>query len=323
MQAKSASIIVQITKWIAILSMAVISLTLTTFSQGQATPTGFAVLHCDEIVGSKVRLRIILMNTMPEAETALERLKEGESFADVARLFSVDNATRANGGLIIGLMSVGDLRKEYQAALNGILPGGTTGIITLEAPVSQAASPATAKEAVQKAQQLLQILGYRTGPADGVMGSRTVLALQKFQSAHGLSVTGVLDGKTLDALNAMNSSAQKPDTPASAEEYEEVNPRMLDLAFEASLKRMQLDADGDIVALDYTITKFAVGGVDVILLTHRVEIDQADRKFGTISTLNFGTLRLTFDSSGAASLWLKPSQKKGLLSLRKSGGPPR
>jgi parvulin-like peptidyl-prolyl isomerase len=143
MQAKSASIIVQITKWIAILSMAVISLTLTTFSQGQATPTGFAVLHCDEIVGSKVRLRIILMNTMPEAETALERLKEGESFADVARLFSVDNATRANGGLIIGLMSVGDLRKEYQAALNGILPGGTTGIITLEAPVSRTAADAS------------------------------------------------------------------------------------------------------------------------------------------------------------------------------------
>ena len=80
---------------------------------------------------------------MPEAETALERLKEGESFADVARLFSVDNATRANGGLIIGLMSVGDLRKEYQAALNGILPGGTTGIITLEAPVSRTAADAS------------------------------------------------------------------------------------------------------------------------------------------------------------------------------------
>jgi parvulin-like peptidyl-prolyl isomerase len=123
--------------------MAVIGLTLTTFSQGQATPTGFAVLHCDEIVGAKVRLRIILVNTRPEAEMALERLKEGESFADVARLFSVDNATRANGGLIIGLMSVGDLRKEYQAALNGILPGGTTGIITLEAPVSRTAADAS------------------------------------------------------------------------------------------------------------------------------------------------------------------------------------
>ena len=143
MQAKSTFIIAQITKWIAVWSMAVIGLTLTTFSQGQATPTGFAVLHCDEIVGAKVRLRIILVNTRPEAEMALERLKEGESFADVARLFSVDNATRANGGLIIGLMSVGDLRKEYQAALNGILPGGTTGIITLEAPVSRTAADAS------------------------------------------------------------------------------------------------------------------------------------------------------------------------------------
>ena len=78
-----------------------------------------------------------------------------------------------------------------------------------------------------------------------------------------------------------------------------------------------MDASGQIAKIDYTITKFAVGAVDIELTTNKVEIDPDDQKFGTISTKNFGTLRLTFDSSGTASLWLKPSQRKDLLNLLK------
>lgn len=74
---------------------------------------------------------------------------------------------------------------------------------------------AATKKAVQRAQQRLQVLGYEPGSADGVMGSKTVIALKKFQSDHGLSVTGVLDQKTLDALSAKDAKEeQKPPTAA-------------------------------------------------------------------------------------------------------------
>jgi peptidoglycan hydrolase-like protein with peptidoglycan-binding domain len=70
-------------------------------------------------------------------------------------------------------------------------------------------STAATKKAVQGAQQRLQVLGYEPGSADGVMGSRTVIALKKFQSDHGLSVTGVLDQKTLDALSAKDAKEEQ------------------------------------------------------------------------------------------------------------------
>ena len=112
-------------------STVVIALTVAAFAQGQAPPAraGFAVLHCDEVADSKVRLRIILVAGRPEAEMVLEKLKGGQSFADLAKQYSIDDATKADGGLV-GLISVGDLRKEFQTALNGIRAGDTTGIIT-------------------------------------------------------------------------------------------------------------------------------------------------------------------------------------------------
>lgn len=116
---------------------------------------------------------------------------------------------------------------------------------------------------------------------------------------------------------ALHLSAQTADTAASSEKYEEADPQGLRLDYRASLKQLQMDASGHIVKIDYTITKFAVGAVDIELTTNRVDIDPDDQKFGMILTKNFGTFRLTFDGGGSASLWLKPSQKKNLLNLLK------
>jgi hypothetical protein len=58
------------------------------------------------------------------------------------------------------------------------------------------------KRTIQAAQQQLEGLGYAPGPADGAMGSRTIVALKKFQSDHGLPATGVFDQGTLNALGA-------------------------------------------------------------------------------------------------------------------------
>jgi hypothetical protein len=87
---------------------------------------------------------------------------------------------------------------------------------------------ATTKKTVLQAQQRLRELGYDAGVADGAMGARTSAALKKFQLDHGLPGSGVLDQKTLDALNAPTKAQAVPiggpgnplikrgDSPASA-----------------------------------------------------------------------------------------------------------
>jgi peptidoglycan hydrolase-like protein with peptidoglycan-binding domain len=94
-----------------------------------------------------------------------------------------------------------------------------------------AASTATTKKTIRSAQERLQALGYQPGSADGVIGARMIAALKKFQSDRGLSATGVLDGKTVDALNAPSeAAATKPTTmrtyttPESAEKYHILTP---------------------------------------------------------------------------------------------------
>jgi peptidoglycan hydrolase-like protein with peptidoglycan-binding domain len=71
-----------------------------------------------------------------------------------------------------------------------------------QAATAPAASTAAAKKTIQTAQERLLALGYQPGSADGVMGARAIAALRKFQSDHSLPVTGQLDRKTLDALDA-------------------------------------------------------------------------------------------------------------------------
>jgi hypothetical protein len=90
---------------------------------------------------------------------------------------------------------------------------------------AQAQSSVTTKKAIQEAQQRLQVLGYEPGSADGSMGARTIAALKKFQSDHGLAVTGGLDQKTLAALASTSPAALLPAAkppakavPPSAEE---------------------------------------------------------------------------------------------------------
>lgn len=53
---------------------------------------------------------------------------------------------------------------------------------------------------VEFAQKVLQQQYYNPGPADGVMGRRTILALKYYQKDHGLPVTGTLDEATLESM---------------------------------------------------------------------------------------------------------------------------
>jgi putative peptidoglycan binding protein len=91
----------------------------------------------------------------------------------------------------------GYIRLNQTAASSKVLPKAA-----VTARTAAARSSGATTSGVQEAQRLLQALGYDIGPADGVMGARTVAALKSFQSSRGLPVTGTADQKTLAALNS-------------------------------------------------------------------------------------------------------------------------
>lgn len=54
---------------------------------------------------------------------------------------------------------------------------------------------------VLEAQRALRDLGYHPGPIDGMFGPHTRMALEKYQLAEKLPVTGQLDAETIDRLD--------------------------------------------------------------------------------------------------------------------------
>jgi peptidoglycan hydrolase-like protein with peptidoglycan-binding domain len=54
---------------------------------------------------------------------------------------------------------------------------------------------------VREAQRALRDLGYNPGPIDGTFGPQTRSAVEKYQLAEKLSVTGHLDAETLERLD--------------------------------------------------------------------------------------------------------------------------
>jgi len=54
---------------------------------------------------------------------------------------------------------------------------------------------------VREAQRALRDLGYNPGPIDGTFGPQTRTALEKYQMAEKLTVTGQLDAETMERLD--------------------------------------------------------------------------------------------------------------------------
>lgn len=59
---------------------------------------------------------------------------------------------------------------------------------------------------IEALQKKLQSMGYLDDIADGIYGENTEAAVRKFQKEHGLSVSGSMDRKTIDAVNRKYSS---------------------------------------------------------------------------------------------------------------------
>lgn len=67
---------------------------------------------------------------------------------------------------------------------------------------STAAERAVSRSDIRIAQHRLGALGYDPGVADGMMGPRTKAAIRRFQADAGLSASGELDDRTLEAIKA-------------------------------------------------------------------------------------------------------------------------
>jgi ankyrin repeat protein len=76
-----------------------------------------------------VGLRMIVLRTEADAMSVRARLEAGENFEDLARKQSVDPSAREGGYL--GLLTISQLRLEFQSALDGLKPGQVSPISRL------------------------------------------------------------------------------------------------------------------------------------------------------------------------------------------------
>ena len=93
---------------------------------------------------------------------------------------------------MIGASGAGDVQPQHRADPAAKAVGGGTG--------AGNAQPQRTPF-VREAQRALQDLGYRPGPIDGTFGPQTRSALEKYQLAEKLPVTGQLDAETMQRLD--------------------------------------------------------------------------------------------------------------------------
>ena len=110
----------------------------------------------------------------------------------------------------------GSLQKAFKegAISSDILKEAVDGIGSSLADLSKIErklSNGSAGEDVKELQQALSDLGYDIGKTgiDGILGSNTEAAVKAFQELKGLEVTGIVDSKTLDALQSATGETKK------------------------------------------------------------------------------------------------------------------
>lgn len=70
----------------------------------------------------------ILVRTETEAEEILAKLQAGDDFAKLARQYSIDEASKENGG-DLGVFAKGDFMAAFDEAAFKLNPGETSGIV--------------------------------------------------------------------------------------------------------------------------------------------------------------------------------------------------
>ena len=94
---------------------------------------------------------------------------------------------------------------------------------------------------VKFVQSRLNQLGFRAGSVDGVVGPRTMEALERFQMSQGLLVTGVIDRKTKGALDKIELPKGKTEpyrvARARREKFQSGTRFIVDLSMDPALSR--------------------------------------------------------------------------------------
>ena len=231
----------------------------------------------------------------------------------------LENPT-VKGGLLSIDTESGKLSLKIKYGSYGTAQGSMDALCGAAMPNSSSpdrptANAGTATAATRKeAQQRLRSLAYDPGIADGAIGAKTIAALKKFQSDHGLSATGMLDQKTLDALGVaspsappsqqkLNSAVPAPSERATPEEYHIVDPAKAGFKLVLQMKSMTMNAmgsvtDGDVsaVQIDDQPSPSVKGN------WYPMELSSSQMLDGKIHTTEFGELRVASGDSSNASI---------------------
>lgn len=130
-----------------------------------------------------------------------------------ARLAAVSLGCRDGVGILTDDLKSGRMPQRYCASRPIKFVLVITLILLSPTPLAIAQD-----DALFDAQRALSKLGYDPGPADGLMGPRTKLALQSFQTDRGLEATGLLDPPTSEALTRRSETAPPSRKPVSRAE---------------------------------------------------------------------------------------------------------
>lgn len=132
---------------------------------------------------------------MTRLETEVGDLKQVQSqLASMRQELQRLEATRSEL-----LAQLDTMQSERSAALQSSLAGA--------APAQASDAPASlSRDDVDDVQRVLTQLGFGPLTPDGVMGSRTKRAIEAFERAKGLPVTGALSPQTLQALSDVGRS---------------------------------------------------------------------------------------------------------------------
>lgn len=89
--------------------------------------SGFSALRAQQTTRATVSLQVIVVDSQEKAQTALQRLKDGEDFSAVAKAMSID-PNAGNGGYVGGA-DPALLRPELRQAVESLKPGEVSGAI--------------------------------------------------------------------------------------------------------------------------------------------------------------------------------------------------
>jgi peptidoglycan hydrolase-like protein with peptidoglycan-binding domain len=133
--------------------------------------------------------------SIKDIQTALKKLGYYTSTVDGVSGSNTENAIKK-------------FQKANKLTADGIVGNGTSKLLLAAADkTAKSKSVSNGAMSIKEIQTALKKLGYYTGVVDGVTGSRTKAAIQKFQKANKLTADGVVGTTTKNKLIAAASSS--------------------------------------------------------------------------------------------------------------------